>query len=741
MLNQGLGASNSPHRGTRSSTDSSSLALLAAVRKGIERGQIDHWESFRQALSLLDRDDQAGNGLILDQNLYTLPLLHSLILRNVPLDLFARVLDLGADLDIKVTQHNGANRDRYFQCSPVEMALLDGRLEHASLLIDRGCNRHRALELSVTLDKDEEKPLRTELLLSRGEKLASLTDGVLHGANLRGLRLVEDLKGRDLSDANLIGTDLSMTEISNSTLLSGAVRSPTTRFPDDFNYRDPELRLTNARPHPIVGTDDFLSARDVERMYVHLTNNPELPGLIAQEAKKFHQRSGDLSDAVLYLLAYNDTVANYPNGTGLPLTSLLPRILFGHTDIAIPELLRSLERKMDTFFSRSAGYHYNMPELLALCAHPRDPGLQSPLLDTLATAITSVDRWIGGPNLDVQLTNEVMALWGKTGILTHSFPWLKYATQRERTIADDGSAIIRPAIIESFGGRFVPDNETRLGHRYVFSPGTISFSTDKPDMLGERGTSRTFRSEIFVELRRGYYLVSDPEHGTLIIRNSSPDFGRDRLPDVAFWSPRGIDNGLSEDALLGFNLNSLHSSLLEEGGFRHITDPSLYRKSSEAPGHMRVLEQNLLDLIDHFHRWTFDTSSTAWKASPDGGDPMLVGGHLSAGFGHVLDFLETRKRANLEKSWAGQSLAPLPALAVMPRELPWWAPYPLTPALGGRSSEYQIPVSLPVIEALRALHEGEVDHTTPDDTGVLNLLQRAIDKRAVLALVDRAEMW
>jgi hypothetical protein len=77
----------------------------------------------------------------------------------------------------------------------------------------------------------------------------------------------------------------------------------------------------------------------------------------------------------------------------------------------------------------------------------------------------------------------------------------------------------------------------------------------------------------------------------------------------------------------------------------------------------------------------------------------------------------------------------------MPRELPWWAPYPLTPALGGRSSEYQIPVSLPVIEALRALHEGEVDHTTPDDTGVLNLLQRAIDKRAVLALVDRAEMW
>ena len=740
MLNEGLSANNSPHRGTWSSIDPSSLALLAAIRKGIERGNIDDWESFRQSLSLLDPKDQADNSLILNQNLFTLPLLHSLLLRNVPVDLFARVLDLGADLDLKVTQHNRANRDRYFQCSPLEMALIDGSLDHASLLIDRGCNRRRALELSVTLDKDEETPLRTQLLLSRGEKLASLPDEVLRGANLRGLRLEENLNGRDLSDTNLIGTDLSMTGVSNSTLFSGAVRSPTTTFPNDLHFRDPALGLKKARPHPTLDGVDFVSDRDLERMYVHLTNNRELPGLIAHEAKTFYQQSGDLSGAVLYLLAYNDAVANYPNGTGLPLTSLLPRILFGHTDIAIPEFLRSLERKMDTFYSRSAGYHYNMPELLALCAHPRDPGLQSPLLDTLATAITSVDRWIGGVNSDAQLTNEVMALWGKTGILTHSFPWLKYATQRERTTADDGSAIIRPAIIESFGGRFVPDNDTRFGHRYVFSPGTISFSTDAPDLLGERG-ARTFRSELFVELRRCYYLISDPEHGTLVIRNSSPDFGRDRLPDVAFWSPRGIDNGFSEDALLGFNLNSLHSSLLDEGGFRHITDPLLYRTSSEAPGHMRVLTQNLLDLIDHFHRWTFDTSSTAWKASPDGGNPTLVGGHLSAGFGYLLDFLDARKRANLERSWTGQSLAPLPALAVMPRELPWWAPYPLTPALDGLSSEYQIPVSLPVIEALRALHEGAVDHTTPDDTGVLNLLQRAIDKRAVLALVDRSEMW
>jgi hypothetical protein len=72
----------------------------------------------------------------------------------------------------------------------------------------------------------------------------------------------------------------------------------------------------------------------------------------------------------------------------------------------------------------------------------------------------------------------------------------------------------------------------------------------------------------------------------------------------------------------------------------------------------------------------------------------------------------------------------------MPRQLPWWAPYPLTPELPGSPSKYQIPVTPEVIEVLRSLQREEVDANTPDHTGVLNLLQRAFDVKGILALVN-----
>lgn len=712
-------------------TDPTTIALQAAITKGIENYHFDNWSYFRQAITLLDSEDKAVNRLVFDKELYTLPILHSLILRNVPSELFERVLELGPDLDRKATQRNSAAEDRYYQFTPLMMALSQGNLDLAWLLCDKGCSREGALALAVNLDRDEDEPVRTQFLLSRGVPLSSLPDDLLRGANLRGLRVSEDLRGRDLSGANLINSDLSASSFDDTTSLVGAVRSPDSAFPDGFTFRDPTRRIQKAVPHPVLGTERYVSNRELERIFTHLTHKSELPSLVSAEAHTLRQGSGSISDAIRYIAAFDDAITNFPHGTGLPLTSLLPRILFAYPDIAIRHFLEHLERRMDRCLPEPAGHHQNMAELLALCAHPRDPGLQSPLVTSLGTAITSVDRWIGRKNDKLLFTNELLALFGNVGLLSHSFLSLKYATQRHRSQGDGGKDVVRPALIESFGGRFVPDNESGFGHRYVFSPGTISFSTSAPDLLGKSEGSRKFRSDIFIELRRGYYLVSDPEHGTLIIRNSSPDFGRDKLPDVAFWSPHGVDHGFTEADILAFNLPTL-----QIGDFRHITDPALYRKSENAVSHIRVLEQNLIDLIDHFHRWTFDTSETAWQHSSDDGEPVLVGGHLSEGFGAVVGFLESRKRTNLERSWAGQPLSPLPALAVMPQHLPWWAPYPLTPALDDQPSQYQIPVTLPVIETLRRLQRGELGPETPDETGVINLLQRALDKRAVLALVD-----
>jgi hypothetical protein len=701
--------------------------LSAAILKGIVDSTKDNWRSLRGLLVGLKPSDKIANGTILNQNLYTLPILHALILRNAPTDIFERIIDLGADPDIIATEHNRANRDKFNNFSPLMMALHTGELDYATILLNRGCNREGALKLAITLDSSEDNPRCTKLLLSRGEKLADLLNGSVPFLNLRGLTVAEDFAARDLSNANLIDTDLSGSDLTD-TKLTEAVRSPGTKFPRGFNFRDPALGLKKARPHPVLGEERYVSDRELEREFNELSWPSGPPPQVLREAYGFREQS--LSDGVLYLAAFNDAVKNYPNSTGLPFTTLLPRILFNYPNIAIPEFLREFERRMDQFYP-PARHHKNTAELLALCAHPRDPGLQSPLVDKLGTAITSIDRWIAPKNWEVPFTDANIALFGKIGILTHSHLWFKYATQRERTLDTDGNPIIRPALIESFGARFVEDNATKLGARYVFSPNTMSFSIDAPNILGESEIARKFRSDMYVEFRRGYYMLSDPEYGTHIIRNSSPDFGRDKLPGVAFWSPFGIDSGFNMQDLLDFKV----SDLLDKYGFRHITDPALYGEHPRALGHMMKMDQNLLDLIEHFNRWTFDTSLAAWQYTSDGRAPVLVGGHRSKGFPILIDFLENRLRANLERSFKGESLSPLPALAVMPRQLPWWAPYPLTPELPGSPSKYQIPVTLEVIEVLRSLQREE-DANTPDHTGVLNLLQRAFDVKGVLALVN-----
>jgi len=727
MLDSGPNSLNDARISLSAITDPNSRELSAAILRSIEESSKDNWRSLRELLNLLEPSDKIANGTILNQNHYTLPILHALILRNAPTDIFERIIDLGADPDILVTKHNKANRDRFFQFSPLMMALQAGELDHAEILLNRGCNREGALQLALELDSSEDNPRRTKFLLSRGEKLAVLLNGSVPFLNLRGLTVAEDFAARDLSNANLIDTDLSQSALTG-TKLTGAVRSPGTKFPRGFNFRDPALGLKKARPHPVLGEKRYVSDRELEGEFNELSGPNDRNPLVVQEANRFREQS--LSDGVLYLAAFNDAVKNYPNSTGLPFTTLLPRILFNYPDIAIPEFLRELERRMDQFYP-PARHHKNTAELLALCAHTRDPGLQSPLVNRLGAAITSIDRWIDPATHNVPFTKANIALFGKIGILTHSHLWFKYATQRERTLDTDGNPIIRPALIESFGATFVEDNATKLGARYVFSPNTKSFSIDAPNILGESEIGRKFRSDMYVEFRRGYYMLSDPEYGTHIIRNSSPDFGRDKLPDVAFWSPFGIDSGFDMQELLDFKVSDL-----DKYGFRHITDPALYGEHPRALGHMMKMDQNLLDLIEHFNRWTFDTSLAAWQESSDGSGGRLVGGHRSEGFPILIDFLENRLRANLERTFNGESLSPLPALAVMPRQLPWWAPYSLTPELPGSPSKYQIPVTLEVIEVLRSLQREEVDADTPDHTGVKNLLQRALLVEGVLALVN-----
>lgn len=705
------------------------------------------WSALGELLSSLDPADWGRNSDLLDRNVHCLPVLHTMIRRQAPLELIELALEKGADINRRVDRKNPANNDEFLGFSPLVMAVHCRNGPLVELLCKRGASREGALLRALQVEQDDPQLPLTKFLLESGEKLADVPRGSLRGANLRGLIIEEDLSERDLSGVNLIDSDLSRSCLDEATL-TGAWYSPRTKFPHEVMVR--ERGLVKAKRHPLENDDRYLSDPELRVMVTRELRELRLDSLrnwvALSEIHQIIDLSGSYPDALLYVAAYKDAVVDYPSGSGLPLTKLLPRLLFAYPDITIPNLLSAIEHKMDTYRDAPPGNHYNMAEMLALAAHPRDPGLESPRIGALSTAITSVDRWIGRENVALKVTNRTISLWGEIGRLTHSFGSLKFDTERVPATLADGSRRPQPALIERFGFMYISDRSSDflpsqeglrmhdLGPGFAVSPNSKTFTYKPSGMYGSGEGIADYRSQMYVEVRRSYYLVSDPEWGSLVIRSSSPDFGRDKLPFVAVWSPGGAGNGFTVEELKNFN-----PKLLESGGFRSVTHPALYRDNPQFERYLGGLLQNFRGLLDEYDEWKFDTRiDSAWQTeSAESEEATLVGGHLSPGFSDLVSLLERKLVMNLERMLRGEPPAPMQALAVMPRRMPPWKPELLRPALDGHPAQHQVPVTHVVVEALRDLIDGRVDQNTVDTTGVYNLLQRALDTQGVLTMVNR----
>ncbi|MBY0402471.1 MAG: hypothetical protein K2X66_01110 [Cyanobacteria bacterium] len=323
---------------------------------------------------------------------------------------------------------------------------------------------------------------------------------------------------------------------------------------------------------------------------------------------------------------------DFKNGTKNTdvLLKALPNLLLNQPLKTINELSGKFESHMDANSSKW-GHDSDEAELLLLLNHPdlwdRDPYK----IGSLTKAITSITRFINSPA--VQLQDRTVKAWASIGFLTHSFRFWKWdAMGGEKSL------------LSQFGFKALPNGR----------PG---------DDFGKGFLYKDEASGVTVEFRRGYLLATHPDHGTLVIRNSSPAFGRDLMKHPAYLLPEA----LNEVGILGFNPTNLpqEKSVIHRNLFMGPDG-----KQNNADEHLLFLTEAIERVKEDYRRFKLDTSSF------DGyGDSKYFTGHLSEGLPKIVSFFN-----QIQLEYPGK---PLPNLAFVHPKYPIYQPngvYEMTPA-------------------------------------------------------------
>ncbi|MBY0403887.1 MAG: hypothetical protein K2X66_08305, partial [Cyanobacteria bacterium] len=353
----------------------------------------------------------------------------------------------------------------------------------------------------------------------------------------------------------------------------------------------------------------------------------------------------------------------------------------------------------------------NEAELLLLAKHPDAfAPSSSPSgywngnpTSALTTALTSISHFI---NQSVQLSDTALRAWGEIGFLSHGFRFWRYDT---------------------VGG---PNS---LMAQFGFKP----FAQDRPldDVFGKGFIYENKPKNALIEFRRGYLLVSQKDHGTLIIRNSSTVFGRDLLRHPGYF----MDKALSREEIETFDPRTLPDSrsILEKELYKGEGSPYMYGGGAHKPSvndkHMWELVNTILEVKDQYRRFKFDTE--AFTEAPDDVSEVLgtqpetpskrFVGHLSPGFPKLVKLLNTLKEQN----------KPLPDLAFVHPEYPIYQPYTFgEDASGTPQNRYRLTPSH--LKELNDFLNGTwSEKKYPDSTWIQFLNQAGVEKRAELVML------
>ncbi len=423
--------------------------------------------------------------------------------------------------------------------------------------------------------------------------------------------------------------------------------------------------------------------------------------------------------------------------------------------------------------------HANLVELMALLNHPREKDLNPERIGRLVSAITSTFRYSLAPD------GRMVRNWATIGTLGFSFGFWKYDTRQSPSRKG-------PSLFEQYGLERCPERPSDtfaagpkkgqhwFGPRFLLRPRQKSFSYRKVNAAGEYEVKK-FDASTSIELRRSYISVSHPNHGTLIIRNSSRVFGRDLFPFPAYWSARHIPGPLPDSCLLELATPE-HQNMLQEiesGGktgeapistslhwdgdvpsedelvdileqydpeemglirpslgwrFSQALHPGFthYRGQETPSAHMAFLLEQFMAFKQDYAAWKCDTRShTAWQDWDNLGT-QLVGGHFSPGFQAVVAFLEEAFESSGRKSGTG---TPPPDLAFVHPYYPPWSEYQYTGS--DRTKQSRLPMNGRTLEALAALARGQATDRQLEESGVRAFLQEAgYNTQGELVLLD-----
>ncbi len=436
---------------------------------------------------------------------------------------------------------------------------------------------------------------------------------------------------------------------------------------------------------------------------------------------RLYQQGGQLSHVRDLLNAWNGA-RNGPESReqAEALARLLPHLFYFYDSSLINPVLDLLDRGYEGKNPPPGEYE---SDLLALLGNPQDPNWDTDTSQKVILALRSLGKIPPGRS---ELSWQALNNWARIGQLCFSFTKWRFEALRAPTPSGDKDSE-QSSLLERYGFERAPERLTDRAHDgsagfgagFLLRPGKKRFQYSVTE--GQKRVRQEYDSETHVEFRRAYLLVSNPQFGTLIIRNSSPVFGRDSLQHAAYYSKKAVSSKRLEELSA--------AEIQQTGSFEPVISLRSYRTRNDH--NIRMLLDQLTGLKDDFSAWKFDTKrETAWwKPLPEA--PMqLSGGHYSRGFKDLVNLLSGLYYKNKELG-----LGVVPDLAFVHPDFPAWSPY----EFGGTKEKPQtrLRINEKVLRVLQKMANSDlVTAQEFKSSSVHNFFQQAgFEKEAELVLL------
>jgi ankyrin repeat protein len=617
------------------------------------------------------------------------PIFHSISKRNF--DLFQLLCEKGADIITPMSDGT----------TVLDYAILQQQDKMIDLLLQKNVPITGNYSPLEPLLKSEKTKLFIELL----QKGASLTprnpenNSLLHIASSQCQYEVMNLlieKGMDLNGQNIFGkTPLHFSVRQNNAnatkLLLEHGASPNILD----NLGNPPLAIA-LRQNRMFDNSDLLLKAGCDTQLLFDLKNPLLWQLVLDKNYIFLNalklRGFSIPSKIEHAATWRKEIASTQDPQSHAskfMVPLMPDLLLSTKLSAVNKLLQEIESEFDRF-PEKRNYHPNEAELLLLLRHPEAQDRKLGYIQNLATCLTSISRFVETKAI---LSDRTLKAWGDIGFLTHAFRFWKHDTvsiSPKQTKTESPSKTMSQTLLEEFGFQPFPDN--RLLN----------------DLFGKGFYLKREKTNELIEMRRGYLLISKPGEGTLIIRNSSPHFGRDLVKHPAYFIPKA----LTLEELHSFNPRTLLDS-------QNILNRSLYPTSTS-----RGYAEEIANLVDGLMAMKNDYRQ--FKLDTEAFNHQEFTGHLSPGLIKLVSHLNVLK----------ENQRPLPDLAFVHPNLPIYEPYPFGEDASGKPVN-RLKLSPSILKEINDFISGQWSDTKyPTSLWIDFISKGGVENRGELVMLD-----